>query len=155
MASLVTKWYGSDGCTGDDPPLYTRLARYMADIDDANEKGWPVLHYADSIRTPEEELTRICTLLDLPWDSQMMTWPKPESKFAYPSLGNVSLRNSLASGSGLIDAIDRYNTKCAKEQSLRDDDRALYAKVRIAHIHQVTHGVQRTTNCSDLGPKSL
>lgn len=150
MVSLVEKWYGLDGCTGDDPPLFMRLARYKADIEDAKWKDWPVLNYTDLLHTPEEELSRICTLLNLPWDSQMMTWPKSESSFAYPSLGNVSLRNSLVSGSGLIETIDRYKTKLINKKRLKNDSHVMYAKVLVTYFHCTMDGVQ--ANCDDLEP---
>lgn len=150
IASLVEKWYGLDGCTGDDPPLFIRLARYRADIEDAKSKGWPVLNYTDLLHTPEEELSKVCTLLNLPWDPQMMTWPKSESDFAYPSLGNVSLRNSLVSGSGLVETIDRYKTNQINKKGLKNDSHVMYAKVLVTCFHRIMDGVQ--ANCDDLGP---
>lgn len=108
LASLTGKWYGNDGSTGDDPPLFIRLLRYRDDLRDAAAAGWPVLRYEDFVVAPEQELQRVCTALELPWDPAMMTWPRGVDSFAYPSLGSESLRKTLESGVGLFDVIARY-----------------------------------------------
>jgi predicted O-methyltransferase YrrM len=142
MKSLVKKWYGADGCTGDDPPLFIRLARYMADIDDAKSGSRPILYYRNLLQTPMEELTRICLLLNLPWDSQMMVWPKQASAFAYPSLGNESLRASFASESGLIETIINYKIQNSNLNGQDDGNLTLHAKALVASILKLRSGTE-------------
>lgn len=141
LASLITKWYGLDGCTGDDPPLFTRFTRYMSDIQDAKAKKWPVLNYAEFISAPEEVLLRICALLKLPWDPRMMTWPKADTAFAYPSSGNESLRETLASESGLVDTINRYKAGTNKVQDANSDNRTARAKALATRFNRVIEGM--------------
>lgn len=108
LNSLVHKWYGLDGCTGDDPPLRIRMTRYLLDKQDASSSGWVVLNYDDLLHAPEATLRKVCEQLSLPWDDRMLAWPKSASSFAYPDVGNESLRALLRPGKGLIGTISSY-----------------------------------------------
>lgn len=148
LASLITKWYGVNGCTGDDPPLYLRLSRYLSDVHEAQAEGWGVLNYADLIREPEKELHKACSITGLDWDQRMITWPRSESEFAYPSEGNVSLRSTMESGSGLIETIERYKQKRGKNGSQFNREFSKQAK---AFLNSYRDGKQ-TLNAADLKP---
>jgi hypothetical protein len=124
MASLITKPYGMDGCNGDDPPLFVRLTRYMEDVEAAASHDWPVLDYAELIKSPEQELRRVCELLDLEFDSNMLTWPKAQDRIAYPALGSPSLNSTLETGIGLVETIARYQTRKDRKQNKAADESA-------------------------------
>ncbi len=111
LQSLVGKWYGLDGCTADDPPLRVRIMRYVKDIQEAESSEWVIINYEDFIKAPEAALRQACDSLALPWDERMLTWPVPESDFAYPSLGNESLKALLSSGRGLLETILAYTKR--------------------------------------------
>jgi hypothetical protein len=112
LRSLTAKWYGHDGSTGDDPPLFTRLQRYHADLDEAAANGWARLDHAALLADPATALAGACSALDLTWDDGMLSWPRDPDSFAYPSLGNESLRATLGSG-GVAEAIARYRERTA------------------------------------------
>ncbi|MEQ8496816.1 MAG: hypothetical protein RLW42_21575, partial [Gammaproteobacteria bacterium] len=110
LVSLAGKWYGHDGCTGDDPPLYTRLLRYREDLREAAAHDWVCIEHAALLADPAAVLGRTCAALGLPWDDGMLDWPRDPDTFAYPSLGNESLRASLGAG-GVAAAISRYRQR--------------------------------------------
>jgi predicted O-methyltransferase YrrM len=139
MTSLKSKWYGLDGCTGDDPPLYIRFTRYMADVEDAHKMNWCVLNYSDLIKEPKMALDSACKQLGFIWDPRMMEWPTSASDFAYPSDGNISLRNSMKSAVGLVETIETYRkTTHAKAEERIDGNNARNAKQLIAHYNRIT-----------------
>lgn len=116
LASLKNKWYGLDGCTGDDPPLLVRLLRYRHDIQDCADLGWTKLDYAELIERPEEALRSSCVSMGLEWDPRMSDWSVDPTAFAYPSDGNLSLRESFQDGQGLLHAIKRYKPRTGSDQ---------------------------------------
>lgn len=114
--SLREKSYGFDGATGDEPPIFTRIQRYLADLEIANTQGWPILKYEELIRDPVGELQRICTTLGLAWDEAMTTWPKSEAAIADMSNGNVAFRNTKQGSNGLLSTIKKYQIQAALAQ---------------------------------------
>src|SRR5947209_15952759 len=99
--SLVTKKYGRNGTTADDPPIRLRLRRYLEDWHAARDRGWPVYRYEDLVAAPEETLRRACNDLALPWDESMLTWPKRADQIAAAANGNATFASSRGAGGGL------------------------------------------------------
>lgn len=96
--SLITKIYGRNGTTADDPPLRLRLRRFLDDWHIFRERGWPLMRYEDLIAQPEETLQNACAALELPWDEAMLNWPKAEAGIADPSFGNPTFVQSRGVG---------------------------------------------------------
>ncbi|MHB9101609.1 MAG: class I SAM-dependent methyltransferase [Sulfuricella sp.] len=109
--SLRDKPYGFDGATGDEPPVFIRIQRYLADLDAARTKTWPILKYEDLIRDPRGELQRICDLLGLAWDEAMVTWPKSEASLAYINNGNPTFHNTKQGSADLLTTIAKYQER--------------------------------------------
>lgn len=109
--SLRDKPYGFDGATGDEPPLFIRIQRYLADLNAAHTKKWPILKYEVLIRDPKGELRRICDLLGLPWDEAMATWPKGEESIAYMGNGNPTFLNTKQGPADLLTTIAKYQER--------------------------------------------
>lgn len=106
--SLRDKPYGFDGATGDEPPIFIRIQRYLADLDAAHANRWPILRYEDLIRNPREELHRICDLLGLIWDEAMVTWPKSEASIAYIANGNPTFHITKQGSADLLTTVSKY-----------------------------------------------
>ena len=106
--SLRNKPYGFDGATGDEPPIFTRIQRYLADLDAAHTNGWPILNYNVLINNPREELNRVCCLLHLAWDEAMIDWPKTEASIAYMANGNPSFLNTKHGSANMLTTIANY-----------------------------------------------
>lgn len=96
--SLITKSYGRNGTTADDPPLRLRLRRFLEDWRMFRDRGWPVMRYEDLIVEPEKTLRDACGALELPWDEAMLTWPKAEGEIADASFGNPTFVQSRGVG---------------------------------------------------------
>lgn len=109
--SLRDKPYGFDGATGDEPPIFIRMRRYLADLDAARANNWPVLNYEDLIRNPIGELQRICDSLGLAWDEAMVTWPKSEASIADMANGNIAFRDTKQESTGLLATIAKYQRR--------------------------------------------
>jgi predicted O-methyltransferase YrrM len=109
--SLLDKPYGFNGATGDDPPIFIRIQRYLADLDTAHANGWPTLKYENLIRNPREELQRICELLGLSWDEAMVTWPKSEASIAYMANGNPTFHSTKQGSADLLSTITKYQQR--------------------------------------------
>lgn len=108
LDSLQGKSYGVDGITGDDPPLLVRARRYLRDVEQARQDGWPVIRYEDLIDNPVPTLQAACRQLGLPWDETMVHWTKPESDVAYMSAGNQSFDRTRLQAGGLLAAVRLY-----------------------------------------------
>jgi len=96
--SLITKPYGRNGTTADDPPIRLRLRRFLEDWRMFHDRGWPVVRYEDLIVEPEKTLKDACAALELPWDDAMLNWPKAESDIADASFGNPTFVQSRGVG---------------------------------------------------------
>lgn len=77
LASLITKEYGFNGITAEEPPLRMRLRRFLADWELFHSHGWPVIRFESFVDDPRGALEQACSELGLPWDEGMVTWPKP------------------------------------------------------------------------------
>ncbi len=98
-ASLMTKDYGINGTTAEDPPLRMRLRRFLRDWEMFRAKGWPILKFEDLIEGERATLQRVCCALALPWDEGMITWPKSAQEIAYMNEPNRTFHKSLLAGS--------------------------------------------------------
>jgi len=105
FASLITKEYGINGNTAEDPPLRMRYRRFLDDWMLFREKGWPILSFEKFVLDPETELQGLCKQLQLSWDDSMLHWPKPAAAISYISRGNRTFEGSRARGSGLQGAL--------------------------------------------------
>lgn len=92
--SLVSKPYGRNGITAEEPPLRLRLRRFHRDWTYARRRGWPVIRYESYVEAPEATLRSACEQLGLPWDPAMITWPKPRDRIAAPGHGSPTFRAS-------------------------------------------------------------
>jgi hypothetical protein len=111
--SLITKSYGRNGTTADDPPIRLRLRRFKDDWQMFRENGWPILRFESLLVDGQRPLETACRQLDLPWDEGMVQWRKDISQIAAAGYGNETfIRNRKIS---LADSID------PKQLSLRTD----------------------------------
>jgi hypothetical protein len=92
--SLITKPYGRNGVTAEDPPLRLRTHRVYEDWKLARQHGWPVIRYEAFVQNAEQTLRVTCEQLGLPWDPAMLTWPKPREQIAAPGHGSKTFRSS-------------------------------------------------------------
>jgi hypothetical protein len=108
-ASLRSKSYGRNGITAEDPPLRLRVRRFIDDWRRAQQFGTALMKYEDFVDSPETTLQRVCTELNVSWDSAMLTWPKPAERIADRRNGNGSFWNSR--DACLMQTLARYGTK--------------------------------------------
>jgi hypothetical protein len=81
-ASLLTKSYGVNGITAEDPPLGMRVRRFIHDWEQFRSNDWPILRYESLVESPRKTLLEACTRLGLPWDEGMIAWPKRPAEIA-------------------------------------------------------------------------
>ncbi len=93
-SSLSGKRYGINGTTAEDPPLRTRMRRFLKDWRTFGDAGWPILAYEQFVRDPEHHLQRTCDALKLPWDQGMIDWPKSSDEIANTVHGNATFTES-------------------------------------------------------------
>jgi hypothetical protein len=106
-ASLMTKAYGFNGATAEEPPLRMRFRRFLQDWELFRQRGWPILKFEEFLRDADAVLRRTCDELRLPFDEGMLSWPKQLSEIAYVLPGpNATFSQSLEAGS-LADATAR------------------------------------------------
>ena len=98
-ASLRQKPYGLNGTTAEDPPLRTRLKRFLRDWEQFRRNGWPTVRFESLLSSPEATLRAACEQLDLPWYDEMLTWPKSDEEVGEVEWANETFQHSL-SGSG-------------------------------------------------------
>jgi hypothetical protein len=92
--SLITKPYGRNGVTAEEPPLRLRLHRVHEDWKLARQHGWPVIRYEGFVQNAEQTLRETCDQLGLAWDPAMLTWPKSREQIAAPGHGSKTFRSS-------------------------------------------------------------
>jgi hypothetical protein len=97
-ASLMTKDYGRNGTTAEDPPLRMRFRRFLQDWEMFRAQGWPILKYEDFIKEERAALQEACSALALSWDEAMIVWPKRPLEIAYIDEPNQTFHQSLAAG---------------------------------------------------------
>ena len=93
--SLVSKPYGHNGTSAEDPPIRMRLRRFREDWNHARGAGWPILSFERFLLQPEQSLRGLCRELDLPWDEGMMSWPKTLSDIAVADWGNPTFHRTM------------------------------------------------------------
>jgi hypothetical protein len=86
--SLLRKEYGRNGITAEDPPLRTRLRRFLDDWERFRAEHWPILQYEHLLAHPRRTLAEACERLGLTWDEGMVTWPKRPADIADCQWGN-------------------------------------------------------------------
>ena len=101
--SLVTKSYGRNGITADDPPLRLRLRRFLEDYRLFRDRAWPILKFEDFASAPVAALRGACDRMGLAWDEAMATWPKRADQIADAGFGNETF--VLSRGKSLTDTI--------------------------------------------------
>src|SRR5207253_10289019 len=62
-ASLMTKQYGFNGTTAEEPPLRMRLRRFRKDWELFRASDWPILKYEDVVNDERGSLQRACDRL--------------------------------------------------------------------------------------------
>jgi hypothetical protein len=63
--SLVTKHYGSNGITAEEPPLRMRLRRFKRDWEEFQRQNWTTIRYESVVTDPEPTLRAACQKLDI------------------------------------------------------------------------------------------
>lgn len=101
--SLVTKTYGLNGTTADDPPIRLRLRRFREDWRLFRDNRWPIVRFEDFTAEPLKTLRDACAALELPWDEAMATWPKSPGQIAVPDNGNATFAQTR--GKSLADSV--------------------------------------------------
>jgi len=96
--SLLTKNYGRNGLTAEDPPLRMRMRRFKRDWKDFRAAGWPMLRFESLVGDPEITLHAACTALGLDWDPDMLTWPKLPEQVSFFLNGNATFQRSRQGG---------------------------------------------------------
>lgn len=97
--SLITKEYGRNGTTADDPPLRLRIRRFEL----FRQNNWPIIIYEQLLVSPEAELRRAAAALGLAFSTDMLTWPKTPDQIADCSHGNETF--IATRGASLHDSI--------------------------------------------------
>jgi hypothetical protein len=101
--SLMSKHYGSNGTTAEEPPLRTRLRRFREDWEALRDRC-VVLSYEKMLTAPEPALRECCRQFGLPWDDAMLEWPKSRSDMADPGHGSPTFRKTR--GASFADTAD-------------------------------------------------
>ncbi|HWE96645.1 MAG TPA: hypothetical protein VG269_21980 [Tepidisphaeraceae bacterium] len=86
--SLITKSYGRNGITADDPPVRLRLLRFLEDWTEFRRRGWPIFRFEDLASDPIMPLRSACEQLGLPYENAMASWPKARDQIADARYGN-------------------------------------------------------------------
>ena len=103
-ASLRTKQYGINGITAEDPPLRTRLTRFLSDWRQFKAQDWPIIKFESFIQSPRELLMKACADLRIPYYDDMVRWPKMPDDIEDLHLANATFRDSVRQG-GLLSSL--------------------------------------------------
>jgi hypothetical protein len=99
-ASLVSKPYGRNGTTAEDPPLRMRFRRFLDDWQFFRAQNLPMVQFESLVLEPEATLRRACDDLGLEWDQGMLTWPKRQEDLGNQQGGNETFLRSRAGSLG-------------------------------------------------------
>jgi hypothetical protein len=133
--SLMTKEYGFNGVTAEEPPLRMWLRRFLQDWELFRERGWPMLGFEELLEDGEGALRRTCADLRMPFDDAMLTWPKRLSDVAYVLPGpNRTFAQSVAAGS-LARATAR--AAAADETEALPEEELQWLEEAFAHFNEV------------------
>jgi hypothetical protein len=119
-ASLISKPYGRNGTTAEDPPLRMRFRRFLADWQYFRAQNLPVLKFESLVEQPEATLRQACEALSLAWDASMLTWPKSADELGPQPGGNDTFLRSR--GNSLAETLRRTSQRDAKPASVATDD---------------------------------
>ena len=119
-SSLLTKPYGVNGFTAEDPPLRLRFRRFKEDWELFRRRDWPILRYESLLESPETTLRIACQRLGLAWDESMLDWPKQEGEIADAGRGSDSFRRTR--GEDLAETLARYSCEKKKEKPIGGGD---------------------------------
>lgn len=106
--SLLSKPYGSNGTSAEEPPLRMRLRRFKEDWQLLAGRC-AVVRYESLLEQPEPTLRKCCEDLELGWDPAMLDWPKEKSQIADAAHGSPTFRKSRGGSFG-----DTANASLAK-----------------------------------------
>lgn len=150
--SLRGKPYGFDGATGDEPPIFIRIQRYLADLEAFSVRGWPVLSYENLVRNPRGELERVCTLLGLAWDEAMISWPKNETSIAYMANGNPTFQSTKQGTPDLFSSIAKFQQR---EATMKASNQADYLETMLDDLDRFSGFASKPTDESHLNHRTL
>lgn len=150
--SLRGKPYGFDGATGDEPPIFIRIQRYLADLEVFRVRDWPVLSYENLVRNPRGELERVCTLLGLAWDEAMISWPKNETSIAYMANGNPTFQSTKQGTPDLFSSIAKFQQR---EATLKASNEADYLGIMLNDLDRSSSFTSKPTDNSALNNRTL
>jgi hypothetical protein len=119
-ASLVSKPYGRNGTTAEDPPLRMRFRRFLADWQFFRAQNLPILKFESLVSEPEATLRRACDDLGLEWDQGMLAWPKPLEELGDQQGGNETFLRTR--GGSLAETLRSQRQHDAKSGIVAADD---------------------------------
>ena len=119
-ASLISKPYGRNGTTAEDPPLRMRFRRFLADWQEFRSQRLPVVQFENLTSEPEATLRSVCVDLGMGWDQGMLTWPKRPDELGKQRGGNESFLRSR--GRSLTESLQRHNRASALLNRVAADD---------------------------------
>jgi hypothetical protein len=121
-SSLLTKPYGVNGFSAEDPPLRMRFRRFKDDWELFRARDWPILRYESLVQCPETALRDACRHLDLAWDDAMVSWPKSSGDIADAGRGSESFKQTQ--GQNLAETLDRYTSRKRPDEPIGGGDLA-------------------------------
>jgi hypothetical protein len=121
-SSLLTKPYGVNGFSAEDPPLRLRFRRFRDDWELFRARGWPILRYESLVEQPETTLRDACRVLNLGWDDSMLTWTKRTSEIADAGRGSESFKQTQ--GQNLAETLACYSSQKKKDEPIGGGDLA-------------------------------
>lgn len=101
--SLLTKRYGANGVTAEEPPLRLRLRRFKEDWLRFAECAQPMISYEHFVAAPEKACQSACGHLNIPYERAMLDWPKSAAQIAAAGHGNPTFRSTR--GRALADSL--------------------------------------------------
>ena len=150
-SSLLTKPYGANGFTAEDPPLRLRFRRFKEDWQLFRNNGWPMLRYESLVEKHEETLRDTCQRLALPWDDSMLHWTKKASQLADASRGSDSFRRTQ--GQGLAETLSRYAEQKKKPIVIGGGDLA-WLEEEFQEFNAANGYAIRVADCSEVNDES-
>jgi hypothetical protein len=119
MDSLITRSYGRNSTTAEDPPLRTRFRRFLDDWKYFRNNGLPIIRFEDFTTQPEAELARVSSEMGLAWKDDMVNWPKPRDEVWLGGGANQGFIDSL--GHDLYETLRKDATTRALRNLHKDD----------------------------------
>jgi glycosyltransferase involved in cell wall biosynthesis len=120
FASLQGKGYGQNSNTAEDPPLKLRFRRFLRDWELFQHCNWPIIKFEQFANEPESTLMDACQKMGLPWDADMLNWPKSKADVFTRDEYNETFLDSLKEGVSFADII--HPTRISNFDGLHRDD---------------------------------